>query len=388
MPVDKFGRTNVGTSQRVVSGGVTLSQVNNTFLRRDGENTATANISMDSHKLINVLDPTNDQDTATKHYVDGRALLPYKQFLAPYADGLNSYMWKDYQIIPLGLTESEFDDLPAGLYACYTGYIPATRLGNLPTNTKGYLIALTYQQPVDRNKYYKWIDSTNGDEWEAYFKTTAWNTWVRSSKVSKAGDTMSGDLSLTTTGSNVTRNLGCQTITSGGFFNLWLGTPNVRLQYSDFLKYLRLSVDGGFQIQNASGALFNIGINPSPLNAATFYVPIEMGGRGVVGLANPTNPQDASTKKYVDDQNALKVSKAGDTMTSTLNMGGNVINNLGDPTNPQDAATKNYVDDRAYLFVDRFPPVDMTSLNTPAPFVVTTNNSAASGWYAFTHVDS
>ena len=74
MPVDKYGRTDVGTSQRVVSGGVTLSQVNNTFLRRDGENTATENINMDSHKLINVLDPANDQDTATKKYVDTKTL--------------------------------------------------------------------------------------------------------------------------------------------------------------------------------------------------------------------------------------------------------------------------------------------------------------------------
>ena len=37
MPVDKFGHTDVGiTTQRIVSGGVTLSQMNNTFLRRDG----------------------------------------------------------------------------------------------------------------------------------------------------------------------------------------------------------------------------------------------------------------------------------------------------------------------------------------------------------------
>jgi len=72
MPIHKFGRTNVGISQRVVSGGVTSTQVNNTFLRRDGENTATANIDMTSHKLINVLDPVDDQDIATKHYVDNK----------------------------------------------------------------------------------------------------------------------------------------------------------------------------------------------------------------------------------------------------------------------------------------------------------------------------
>ena len=38
MPVDKFGHTDSGSMQRVVAGGVTLTQVNNTFVRRDGTN--------------------------------------------------------------------------------------------------------------------------------------------------------------------------------------------------------------------------------------------------------------------------------------------------------------------------------------------------------------
>lgn len=309
MPVDKFGRTNVGASQRVVSGGVTSSQVNNTFLRRDGENTATGDISLDSHKLINVLNPTNDQDAATKHYVDGRTLLPYKKFLTPYASGLNEYIWSDYQTIPPGLPESEFDDLPAGFYACYTGYLPPTRLGNLPAGIKGYLIAITYQQPADRNKYYKWTNSINGEEWEAYFKTGVWSSWVMSSKVSKAGDTMTGDLNM-----------------------------------------------GGYKITN---------------------------------LFFPTASLDAVNKNYVDGVSAglLRVD-GSNSMTGALDMGFNKITTLQDPTSAQDAATKNYVDDRAYSFVDRFPPVDMSGLTAPAPFVVTTNNSAASGWYAFAHVDA
>jgi len=74
MSVNIFGKTNVGSSQRVISGGVTLSQAINTFLRRDGKNAADANINMDSHNIINVLDPMNAQDAATKNYVDTRAV--------------------------------------------------------------------------------------------------------------------------------------------------------------------------------------------------------------------------------------------------------------------------------------------------------------------------
>ena len=64
MPVDKFGLmpefgvTNVD--------GVSVSYVNNNFLRRDGTNTATGSINMVGNTLTNVSDPVNAQDAATK----------------------------------------------------------------------------------------------------------------------------------------------------------------------------------------------------------------------------------------------------------------------------------------------------------------------------------
>jgi hypothetical protein len=52
MPVDKFGHTHVGgTTARVIAGGVTLSQVNASFLRMDGANPATGNLNMGGHKI-------------------------------------------------------------------------------------------------------------------------------------------------------------------------------------------------------------------------------------------------------------------------------------------------------------------------------------------------
>ena len=70
MPVNKFGSTDTTNSTRVVSGGVTLTQVKNTFLQRDGANAATGDINLDSHKLINVRNPDNAQDAVTKAYCD------------------------------------------------------------------------------------------------------------------------------------------------------------------------------------------------------------------------------------------------------------------------------------------------------------------------------
>lgn len=63
-----------------------------------------------------------------------------------------------------------------------------------------------------------------------------------------------------------------------------------------------------------------------------------------------------------------KLSLSGGTMTGTLNMGTNVISNVVDPSNPQDAATKAYVDNIAQ------------GLNAKAAVVVaTTGNITLSG---------
>jgi len=71
---------------------------------------------------------------------------------------------------------------------------------------------------------------------------------------------------------------------------------------------------------------------------------LAMGTNKITGLGTPTVSTDASTKAYVDTADALKVAKAGDSMTGALAMGTNKITGMGDPTSAQDAATKTYVD--------------------------------------------
>jgi hypothetical protein len=74
---------------------------------------------------------------------------------------------------------------------------------------------------------------------------------------------------------------------------------------------------------------------------------LAMGTNKITGLGNPTNAQDAATKTYVDAADALKVAKAGDTMSGNLAMGGNKVTGLGTPTANADAVTKSYLD--AYI---------------------------------------
>ena len=310
MPVDVFGRTDANNTTRVISGGVTSSQVNNTFLRRDGENTASGDINLASHKLINVSDPTNDQDAVTKKYMHDRISLPSKKFLAPYATDANTYIWKHYQAILPSLPESEFDDLPAGLYGCYTGYLPASRLGTLPSSTKGYLIVITYQQPRDRNKYYKWINATNGDEWDAYFQQGAWITWVKSSKVSKAGDIMTGDLSLNV-GTDNLRTLGCSDLRGSKGFDILLGNMFNRLQ-CQLDQPLRLQTADGLLCRRAGNDVIRFGFSNLD-NRIGVYQDIIMNQKYIANLHDPNSEKDAANKIYVD---ALGYMMAYPTMTA------------------------------------------------------------------------
>ncbi len=71
---------------------------------------------------------------------------------------------------------------------------------------------------------------------------------------------------------------------------------------------------------------------------------LDAGGQRITNVGDPTAAQDAATKNYTDTRDALKVNKAGDTMTGPLAMSGQKITGLGDPTNAQDAATKTWVE--------------------------------------------
>ena len=72
MPVDKFGRNDRTTT---VYFGINIAHLTNSFLRRDGGNTAIEAIDMNSNIIKNVSDPLSNQDVATKNDVEKALLL-------------------------------------------------------------------------------------------------------------------------------------------------------------------------------------------------------------------------------------------------------------------------------------------------------------------------
>ena len=67
MPVDKFGRM---SDTKTKDTGVSLTYINNNYVRSDGGTPVTGSIDMKGNTLYNVADPVNPQDVVTKVYVD------------------------------------------------------------------------------------------------------------------------------------------------------------------------------------------------------------------------------------------------------------------------------------------------------------------------------
>ena len=272
--------THTGAVVGNVTGNVTASSGTSTFT--DVIINGTLNMNAGTTGTITGLSaPVNTTDAATKTYVDTADALKLNlsggTMSGAIAMGTN-------KITGLGTPTTSTD-------AATKGYVD-TSVSALIDSAPGALDTLNE------------LAAALGDD--PNFATTV--TTSIATKVSKAGDTMTGNLAM-----------GANKVTS-------TTTPTTaddltRKGYVDTQDALKLSLTGG----TMSGA-------------------IAMGTNKITGLGDPTLIQDAATKNYVDTQDATKLSLSGGTMTGGIVMGANKVTSTATPTADDDLTRKGYID--------------------------------------------
>ena len=110
---------------------------------------------------------------------------------------------------------------------------------------------------------------------------------------------------------------------------------------------------------------------------------VDFTSTALLNVSDPTAPQHAATKSYVDTSDALKLNLTGGTMSGDITMGGNTVTGLATPSLSTDAATKGYVDAEVSALVDSAPGTLDTlnelaaALGDDADFSTTVTNSIA-----------
>jgi hypothetical protein len=270
----------VGNVTGDLTGNVTASSGSSSF----NDVVINGNLNMNagtSATIINLTTPTNAGDAATKGYVDT-------------ADALKVNKSGDTMSGVLAMGNNKITGL-------------ATPTNTADASTKGYVdtsIASLLDSAPGALDTLNELAAALGDD--PNFATTVTNEIA--TKVSKAGDTMTGSLAM---GGNKVTGLGAPTSNNDAATKTYVDTADA----------LKLSLSGG----TMSGA-------------------IAMGTNKLTGVGDPTANQDAATKKYVDDQDALKLSLTGGTMSGAIAMGNSKITGLATPTDNADATTKLYVD--------------------------------------------
>ena len=320
MPVDKFGRM---SDLKTKDTGVSLTYINNNYVRSDGETPLTGSLDMRGNTLYNVADPVNPQDVVTKVYVDntkGSGVIGRKT-----KDGVSIKENLDF------LGKQRIKNLPDPVNekdAVTKEYVDTTttpflKLDQTKYNTKGNIdmggqfTVLNVKTPIDDNhivdkKYVDEMDNLksafNFGNGEYYAKG---NIYLRKNK---------------------------------------LGGLREPLQDGEAAnkKYVDNKIQNLFLDENDNIAF---GLN------------VDMDGNKIFSLPEPEQDNEPATKKYVDDLQTQYIDKRGNIkFDRNINVGNNRIFAVKDPKKDYEATNKKYVDDsitkRLQEEKDNFLPKD------------------------------
>ena len=320
MPVDKFGRM---SDLKTKDTGVSLTYINNNYVRSDGETPLTGSLDMRGNTLYNVADPVNPQDVVTKVYVDntkGSGVIGRKT-----GNGVSIKENLDF------LGKQRIKNLPDPVNdhdAVTKEYVDTTttpflKLDQTKYNTKGdidmggFNTVYNVKTPIDDNHITdkKYVDEMDNLKSAFTFKN---GVYYAKGGVIMRKNKLEGLQEPTNDGEAATKKYVDDT------------TKNLFIDENDNIAF---------------------GLN------------VDMEGNQILGLPEPVQDEEPATKKYVDDLQTQYIDKRGNVkFDRNINVGNNRIFAVKDPKKDYEATNKKYVDDtinkRLQEEKDNFLPQD------------------------------
>ena len=320
MPVDKFGRM---SDMKTKDTGVSLTYINNNYVRSDGETPLTGSLDMRGNTLYNVADPVNPQDVVTKVYMDntkGSGVIGRK-----IGDSVSIKENLDF------LGKQKIKNLPDPV-----NEKDAVTKEYVDTTTAPFL-------KLDQTKYNTKGDIDMGNQFTVLnVKTPIDDNHITDKKYVDEMDNLKSAFSLK----------------SGGY----------EAKGSIFMKKHKL---GGLREPTQDGeAATKKYVDDTTKNLfidendnIAFGKDVDMDGNKIFSLPEPDQDNDPATKKYVDDLQNQYIDKRGNIKFGrNINLDNKRIFALKDPKKDYEATNKKYVDEsitkRLQEEKDNFLPKD------------------------------
>ena len=320
MPVDKFGRM---SDTKTKDTGVSLTYINNNYVRSDGGTPLTGSLDMKGNTIYNVADPVNPQDVVTKVYVDntkGSGVIGRR-----IGDAVSIKENMDF------LGKQKIKNLP-------------DPVNDKDAVTKEYVDTTTVPfLKLDQTKYNTKGDIDMGGSYTVYnVKTPIDDSHIVDKKYFDEMDNLKSAFVFRNGEYYAKGNIYLRNNKLGGLHEpLQDGEPATKKYVDDTTKNLFIDEN----------------------NNIAFGLNVDMDGNKIFSLPEPEQDNEPATKKYVDNLQTQYIDKRGNIkFDRNINVGNNRIFALKDPKKDYEATNKKYVDDsitkRLQEEKDKFLPQD------------------------------